>query len=36
MMRPRRYNKTRTGRRNIQERRIARKVYGKKTVWMVR
>ena len=35
-MRPRRCDETRTGRRNIQERRIARKVYSKKTIWMVK
>jgi len=30
------YSKTRTQRKNVQKRRIARKVYGKKIVWMVR
>jgi len=31
-----RCGKTRTQRRNVQKERIARKIYGKKTIWMVR
>ena len=35
-MRSGRCGKTRTQRRNVQKERIARKIYGKKTIWMVR
>jgi len=31
-----RCGKMRTQRRNVQKERIARKIYGKKTIWMVR
>ena len=36
MARHRRYDKTRTQGRNVQKRRIAREIYGKKTIWIVR
>jgi len=36
LTRPRRYGKTRAQGRNIQKERIARKIYGKKIIWMVR
>jgi len=36
LARHRRYGKTRTQGRNVQKGRIARKIYGKKTIWMVR
>ena len=35
-MRSGRCGKTRTQRKNVQKERIARKIYGKKTIWMVR
>jgi len=36
LTRPRRCSKTRTERRSIWEGRIAREVYSKKTIWVVR
>ena len=36
MARHRRYDKTRTQGRNVQKGRIAREIYGKKTIWIVR
>jgi len=36
LLRHRRCGKIRTQRRNVQKKRIARKVYNKKIVWMVR
>jgi len=36
LLRYKRCGKTKTQRKDIQKRRIARKVYGKKIVWMIR